>query len=257
MHPSPYIVGESSPFLKRVLVPLWCIRVLVMLANIASLVLVLVVAIPQMERQQQPVDKQLIEQGFVVDYQALMINTIVVLILILPCIVFDIICIIKRSRRNLSPVFFLVANVIQFTIWTILFALSMRGGGSSSSIALGIVVYLSFAAMLGYASYIYHKFRKGTLISQFPASATDQLVLQDTSNAGHPYNCIDQHQQPLTSLSTSYSHDKHEMSAYEQPLTELDGHHRNKPYAGRSELFAAHTPATEIYEMYTPDTKRV
>ncbi|ESU07600.1 hypothetical protein SNK03_002526 [Fusarium graminearum] len=120
-----------------------------------------------------------------------------------------------------------------------------------------IMSSLSFAAMLGYASYIYHKFRKGTLISQFPASATDQLVLQDTSNAGHPYNCIDQHQQPLTSLSTSYSHDKHEMSAYEQPLTELDGHHRNKPYAGRSELFAAHTPATEIYEMYTPDTKRV
>ncbi|GKU08169.1 unnamed protein product [Fusarium langsethiae] len=251
MHPSPmpaYVVGESSPFLKRVLVPLWCIRILVMLANIVSLALMLVVIIPEMESQQQPVDEQLIAQGLAVDYQALMINTIIVLILIFPCIVFDIICIIKRSRRSLSPIFFLVANVIQFTIWTVLFTLSMRGGGSSSSIAIGIVIYLSFAGMLGYASYVYHQFRKGNLMNQCPSTATDQLGFR-TSNAGHPNNCIDQHQQPLPSHSTSHSHDKHEMSACNQSLTELDSHQNTQTYAARSELYVPHTPAPEIYEI--------
>ncbi|RGP72499.1 cys met metabolism pyridoxal phosphate-dependent enzyme [Fusarium sporotrichioides] len=258
MHPSPmpaYVVGESSPFLKRVLVPLWCIRILVMLANIVSLALMLVVIIPEMESQQQAVDEQLIAQGLAVDYQALMINTIIVLILIFPCIVFDIICIIKRSRRSLSPIFFLVANVIQFTIWTVLFALSMRGGGSSSSIAIGIVIYLSFAGMLGYASYVYHQFRKGNLINQCPSSATDQLEFR-TSNAGHLNDCFDQRQQPLPSHSMGYSHDKQEMDAYNQPLTELDSHQNTQPYAVRSELFAPHTPAPEK-RAYTEEQLRL
>ena len=64
----------------------------------------------------------------------------VVEVIILICLILDIVCIIKRSRRTLTPTFFFATNLSQTIIYVILFILSMLSARTAVSIILDTIV---------------------------------------------------------------------------------------------------------------------
>ncbi|KAM7192398.1 hypothetical protein V8F20_008858 [Naviculisporaceae sp. PSN 640] len=178
--PDPYIIGDSSPFLKRVLIPFWVIRIIIMLAELAIYGL-FIGAVGAYSRELDEVGVDRKARGTVIGIIA------VIMVLILICLILDIVCIVKRSRRTLSPRFFLIVNVLQTTLWLVFFILSAVGAQSGLSIGIGVVILyvlfffitsqpfhprtnadlstprLSFLGLLIYASVVFHQFRTGKL----------------------------------------------------------------------------------------------
>lgn len=162
-----YVVGDSSPFLKRVLLPFWCIRILIMLVYIAIYALALAAVVHYTDELED-------EFGQDFDRTTFIASIAVIMVIVIFCLLLDITCIIKRARRTLSPRFFLIVNVIQTTIWTVLFVLAIIGANRGGlAIGISVIVYLSFAGVLIYASVIFHRHRKGTLNSYTQAGQHD------------------------------------------------------------------------------------
>lgn len=135
--PQPYIIGDTSPFLKRVLVPFWVVRIIVMVINIGVYAFLLwgISRISDYDFDGE------FEQEYVGRAKStLMAITAVVMTLIILCLILDIVSIVKRSRRTLSPRFFLITNVIQTTLWVILFILSMLGAKSALTIGIQVII---------------------------------------------------------------------------------------------------------------------
>ncbi|KAK3391406.1 hypothetical protein B0T20DRAFT_78471 [Sordaria brevicollis] len=155
MPPPAYVVGDSSPFLKRVLIPFWAVRIVIMVLELGGCGLLMAA----IGLKKNDLDN---------DFGGKAVNTLIAIVavdmaLVFLCLVLDFVCIIKRSRRTLSPKFFFISNLIQTTIWVVFFILAMIGASSTVTIVLGIVIFLSFVGMLIYASVIFHQFRKGNL----------------------------------------------------------------------------------------------
>lgn len=79
------------------------------------------------------------------DFGGKAVNTLIAILavdmaLVFLCLVLDFVCIVKRSRRTLSPKFFLITNTVQTTIWVVFFILAMIGARSAGVIILGIVI---------------------------------------------------------------------------------------------------------------------
>ncbi|KAF3351887.1 hypothetical protein VDGD_03367 [Verticillium dahliae] len=153
-------VGDTSPFLKRILIPFWCVRIFVMAIN----VVVYILAISVVVRYKDDISHFETEFGTNLSPNAIIAIWVVIMIILALCLSLDLVAIIKRARRNLSPKFFLIINVIQTFVWTVLFALSFVGArASAASTAIAVIIYLSFVGLLIYAAIIFHKDRKGTL----------------------------------------------------------------------------------------------
>lgn len=135
---SQHVVGESSPFLKRVLIPFWVIRIIIMIIYAA----IYVAALAAIGAFSDRVNDALEDEGYSrSSFGAVIAVMVVVLVIILVCLILDILCIIKRSRRTLSPRFFLITNVIQTAVWVVLMGLSLAGaGGGVGSIIIPIIV---------------------------------------------------------------------------------------------------------------------
>ena len=130
------VVGDS-PFMKRVLIPFWVIRILIMLFDIAIYAL----AIGVIAAYSDDVEDQLEEHYSVrTSLTAAIAVLVVVMLIIILCLILDIVCIVKRARRTLSPRFFLITSVIQTTIWTILFILSMIGVRTGLTVAIAVII---------------------------------------------------------------------------------------------------------------------
>lgn len=124
----PKVVGDS-PFLKRVLVPFWVVRIAVMVLDIGLYGLFIGVTAAYSD----DIDSDYgAETGSEKTSAELIAVTAVIMIFIIACLALDIVCIVKRARRTLSPKFFLIVNVVQTTLWTVLFVLSLIGAGGSS-----------------------------------------------------------------------------------------------------------------------------
>ncbi|TLD34258.1 hypothetical protein PspLS_00315 [Pyricularia sp. CBS 133598] len=168
-------IGEHSPFLKRVLIPFWVIRILIMGIYIAFMGIALA-ALAYVNNRQDKFRNELDDAQRELDevksnynvQQALGVAiaiTVVQLVLVLLCLVGDIACIIKRSRRTLTPKFFLAVNVFQSLFWLISFILSVINSKNIVSIILNFVVLFSFVGLLIYAAIVFHKWRTGKLSS--------------------------------------------------------------------------------------------
>ncbi|KAK3689445.1 hypothetical protein B0T22DRAFT_536364 [Podospora appendiculata] len=156
---SPYIIGDASPFMKRVLVPFWVVRIIVMLFEIALYAFVIGVVASYYHDH-----RGLVQQyGDNASVNTLIAVLAVIMTLVAICLILDIVCIVKRARRTLSPRFFLIVNVIQTTLWVIWFVMSMIGANSPLSIGVAVIIFLSFLGLLIYSSVIFHRFRKGKL----------------------------------------------------------------------------------------------
>lgn len=141
--PEPYIIGDSSPFLKRVLIPFWVVRIIVMVFAIGVYAF-LIWGFSKFDEYDFSDD---FEREYGRAKTTLIAVTAVIMVLITICLLLDILCIIKRSRRTLSPRLFLIVNVLQTTLWVILFIMSMAGG-TSSGLAIVIMVIVLYVSIL-------------------------------------------------------------------------------------------------------------
>lgn len=134
---SQHVVGDS-PFLKRVLIPFWVIRIIVMLIYAAAYV----AALAAIGAFSDEINDALEDEGLQRSSLGAVIAVMaVVLVIVLICLILDIVCIIKRSRRTLTPRFFLITNVIQTGVWVVLMGLSLAGAGASAAnIIIPIIV---------------------------------------------------------------------------------------------------------------------
>lgn len=127
---SHYVVGDS-PFLKRVLIPFWTLRIVLMAIEIVAYIMAIVMLSSNS-------NNGVIDQSPSA-FRTAMAVAIVFLLIIIATLVLDIVCIYKRVKRTLSPLFFLVVNVIQTAIWTVLFALWTSATGNPVSIGINVV----------------------------------------------------------------------------------------------------------------------
>ncbi len=118
--------------MKRVLVPFWVFRIVIMVIEIA----VYALTIGAIATLHYVGDDDLFKEA----YKASIAILAVVEAIILICLILDIVCIIKRSRRTLTPTFFFATNLIQTIIFVILVVLSMLAARTPVSIVLDTIV---------------------------------------------------------------------------------------------------------------------
>lgn len=176
-------VAGESPFLKRVLIPFWVIRDLIMVLEIGLYVL----AIGVIAANKNDIDTKL-RKSYNTTYSASTVLAIlvVVMLIILLCLILDIVCIIKRARRTLTPRFFLIISVIQTVFWTVMFVLNMIGARTGILVGINILIYLSCIGLLIYASVVFHRHRRNAVRGTY-ASALNPVQQPNLAyNADHP-----------------------------------------------------------------------
>lgn len=147
-----HVPGDESPFLKRILVPFWVVRIFVMGIDVIAYGLVIGVLGAYQNNTgnlQDKVNGQLEDDDNFQDLKskynvkstinAAIAVLSVILVLILICLALDFVCIFKRSRRTLTPKFFLIVNIVQTTFWTAMFILSFFGAYTSFAHVLSII----------------------------------------------------------------------------------------------------------------------
>jgi hypothetical protein len=178
----PYIVGDSSPFLKRVLIPFWVVRILIMLVQIGLYALV----ITGLSVFKDDVERLYDEYHTTLQYDAVLAVSCVIMVIILLCLILDIVCIIMRARRRLTPPFFLGVNITQSIFYVVNFALTMAGPRNGVlSVVIGVLILLSFLGLLIYASFVYHKHRTGSLRGTY-VQANNPEVHNLVADTGYP-----------------------------------------------------------------------
>lgn len=131
--------SDASPFRKKYLVPLWCIRIFFMALSIIANVLVLA-ALAYIASDDE-LDNEL-ESKYSVNTSSVNVAialTCVIIVFMLVCLVLDIVCIVKRSRHTLRPKFFLLVNIFQTAVWTAMFVLRFFAGVTIVSIILALI----------------------------------------------------------------------------------------------------------------------
>ena len=135
--PPPYIIGDSSPFLKRVLIPFWVIRCIVMLIQIGLYGLL----IAGLGVFKDDVQKLWDEYNTNLNYDAVLAVSCIIMAIVLLCLILDITCIIMRARRTLSPSFFLGVNITQSVFYVVNFILSLVNAHNGVlSIIIGVII---------------------------------------------------------------------------------------------------------------------
>ncbi|KAJ4291369.1 hypothetical protein N0V88_006378 [Collariella sp. IMI 366227] len=86
-----YVVGDSSPFLKRVLIPFWVVRILIMLVQIGLYGLV----ITGLGVFKDDVHRLAQEYNTNLNYSAVMAISCIIMAIILLCLILDIVSIVK------------------------------------------------------------------------------------------------------------------------------------------------------------------
>ena|SRR5689334_9897446 len=133
----PYIVGDSSPFLKRVLIPFWVVRILIMLIYIA----VFGILVTGLSVYKDRIDRLVDEYNTTLNYNAVLAVACIIMAITIVCLILDIVCIIKRARRTLTPPFFLGVNIAQSIIFLVEFILSMIGPRPGTlTIIVGVLI---------------------------------------------------------------------------------------------------------------------
>ncbi|KAH6615876.1 hypothetical protein B0J18DRAFT_291429 [Chaetomium sp. MPI-SDFR-AT-0129] len=218
----PYIIGDSSPFLKRVLIPFWVVRIIIMLIQIGLYAIV----VTGLSVFRDDVGRLYDEYHTSLTYDGVLAVSCVIMGIILFCLLLDIVCIIMRARRTLTPPFFLGVNIVQNAFYIANFILTMIGARNGvASIAIGVLILLSFLGLLLYASIVYHQYRKGSL--------NGGAYVQASGQEGHKLV-----------THTGYGGHNHE-GIHDVPVPPQQKHHSY----GESQPYAAQTPA-----YYNPHT---
>jgi len=121
---------DDSPFLKRVLIPFWIIRIIILHLDVLGCALLIAVfANPSYHFSDYNV-----AAGTALAILAVELAIVSILLLL------DIACIVKRSRHTLTPAFFLGVNIGQTVIWTVHLGLTVSLGASVLSTVISVIV---------------------------------------------------------------------------------------------------------------------
>jgi hypothetical protein len=134
--PAPFVRRESSPFLKRVLIPFWILRVLILLIGVALYALTLAALIVFTD----DILKFETDYNTSLTLATAQAITGVILGIQFICLILELVCIVKRCRRTLSPAFFLGTNIVQSLVVVVMFALSMVGARTAGSIGISVAI---------------------------------------------------------------------------------------------------------------------
>ncbi|KAF2840033.1 hypothetical protein M501DRAFT_1002311 [Patellaria atrata CBS 101060] len=139
-----YAAG-NSPWLKRVLIPFWTIRLIFMVIIVASYIAATAI--------------------FAKDGESAGVIAVVVVFLLIFVFVLllDVYAIILFARHSLSPKKFLIMNVIQSTIWLAVIIIEVVGAArtrNAAGLVSTFVIALTFLALLIYGGVIYSRARK-------------------------------------------------------------------------------------------------
>ncbi|KAF2262739.1 hypothetical protein CC78DRAFT_582329 [Lojkania enalia] len=136
---------------KRILVPLWVIRILLMLLVIVIYALALGVVARDNDEYTKPAI------GVVVIF----------MLMIVAVLLMDVLAIVLFLRDALKPKTFLILNVVQTSFWAgvllldiVAIAKDSEGRKYAYGIAFTVFVFLTFVALLIYASVQFHRVRK-------------------------------------------------------------------------------------------------
>lgn len=160
---APFVRRESSPFLKRVLIPFWILRMLVLLVGLGLYGLTMAALIAFTD------DILQLESEYNTNLQLSLLKALngIIMGILLLCLILEFVCVIKRGRKTLSPGFFLGTNIVQSTFITVMFILSMIGARTPTTVGISVAILLLFLGFLIYAAVVYHKYRKGALNKDF------------------------------------------------------------------------------------------
>ncbi|KAF2465576.1 uncharacterized protein BDR25DRAFT_270225 [Lindgomyces ingoldianus] len=207
------MAGQPVIWKKRILIPFWIIRIVLMLFIIVVYGLALKVLADDPDKSAPAI-------GIVV----------VFMLLIIAVLLMDILAILLFMRDALNPKTFLIMNVVQTTFWAavlLLDVVAIARGASAVGIGFTVFVLFTFVALLIYASIGYHRQRKMAQRGNYapahnpaapaPAAAPAYNAppygnappyQQNTayySQTGHPVE-LHSHTQPQGAASDYYAH---------------------------------------------------
>ncbi|ROT35244.1 hypothetical protein SODALDRAFT_320625 [Sodiomyces alkalinus F11] len=159
-NPQTYVYGVSSPFKKRYLLPFWVIRVATMLGNF----IVYAFALGFIGQNRSEIDRVSDEFNTLLDVDGIIAVIAVSFVLITLTLGIDVVTIVQRCRRTLTPKFFVIANSAQTAAWVVLLVLSLFGANTGSMIVLGAITLGAFIALLGYSAIIFSRERRGKIV---------------------------------------------------------------------------------------------
>jgi len=133
----PYVRRQSSPFLKRVLIPFWILRLLVLVVGLAIYGIALAALIILTS---DDLKKYEIDYNTTIDISKAQALIGVIVGIQFICLILELVCIVKRCRRTLSPAFFLGANIVQSTFVVAMFILSMIGARTAGSVGVSVAI---------------------------------------------------------------------------------------------------------------------
>ncbi len=128
---------DRSPFLKRVLIPFWTVRIVLMVVEIG----LYGVTLGDIRTSRGSSDRL----HYYMDYSNLTLRQLsdiitFLMIAIVLCLLLDLISIVQRAARTLTPLVFLVVSVLQTVLWTVSFILSMITDRQALSIGLSVLI---------------------------------------------------------------------------------------------------------------------
>ncbi|KAK8198232.1 uncharacterized protein BKA78DRAFT_377732 [Phyllosticta capitalensis] len=166
----PRYTHDTSPWLKRVLIPFWVIRIILMVLIAISFGVGLAVIAVNAKKEDDNDDD---DDGTVtngngdgdgVRIRGGQIATIVVFfVLVLVCLTLDIIAVVKHARHNLRPKTFLIFNAVQTLFWAAVLVIDIVSAvrtRSALSFLFALVVFALFLGLLIYAIVVYRRARR-------------------------------------------------------------------------------------------------
>ncbi|KAK8176161.1 hypothetical protein IWX90DRAFT_498817 [Phyllosticta citrichinensis] len=125
----PRYTHEASPWLRRVLIPFWIIRVVFMLLIAASFGIgIAVIAKDKNDADDDDDTDTNYNNDRTTKISAKTIAVVAIFfVLVLVCLILDIVSIVKFARRNLRPKTFLIFNTIQTTFWAAILVIDIVG----------------------------------------------------------------------------------------------------------------------------------
>ncbi|KAK8219138.1 hypothetical protein IWZ01DRAFT_538664 [Phyllosticta capitalensis] len=166
----PRYTHDTSPWLKRVLIPFWVIRIILMvLIAISFGVGLAVIAVNAKNDDDNDDDNSDGTQTNYDDTSTVRIRggqiaTIVVFfVLVLVCLTLDIIAVVKHARHNLRPKTFLIFNAVQTLFWAAVLVIDIVSAvrtRSALSFLFALIVFALFLGLLIYAIVVYRRARR-------------------------------------------------------------------------------------------------
>ncbi|KAF2758443.1 hypothetical protein EJ05DRAFT_485571 [Pseudovirgaria hyperparasitica] len=161
----PSLQKDGTPWMKRILLPLWAVRMVI--TGILIVVTIIALSVSARELSQNDdgyIGDDINGNGVYVNWKVALGVSVAFFLIMLIVFLLDILSVIKFLRHSLTPKWLVVVNSIQTTIWMVQVGLEIwdttRGAGAGGLVG-SIIVLAFFVLMLIYAIITKRKQKKG------------------------------------------------------------------------------------------------